>query len=86
MCLVSPWMDNGHIVAFLKKEVCDTDHLLSIVSLWDFDGRLDMISAPQILDVALGLKDLHDKGIVHGDLTEVCASLSGFCCPHFVLA
>ncbi|KAJ7730312.1 kinase-like domain-containing protein, partial [Mycena metata] len=52
MCLVSPWMDNGHIVTFLKKELRDTHHLLSI-----------------ILDVALGLRDLHDKGIVHGDLT-----------------
>ncbi|KAJ7464304.1 kinase-like domain-containing protein [Mycena galericulata] len=52
MCLVSPWMDNGHVVAFLKKELHDTDYLLSI-----------------ILDVALGLKELHDQGIVHGDLT-----------------
>ncbi|KAJ7688621.1 kinase-like domain-containing protein [Mycena rosella] len=51
LCLVSPWMENGHIRAFLKKESCDTDHLLSL-----------------ILDIALGLEQLHEKGIVHGDL------------------
>ncbi|KAJ7688617.1 kinase-like domain-containing protein [Mycena rosella] len=51
LCLVSPWMENGHIRAFLKKESCDSDHLLSL-----------------ILDIALGLKHLHDEDIVHGDL------------------
>ncbi|KAJ7656390.1 kinase-like domain-containing protein [Mycena polygramma] len=51
LSLVSPWMENGHIRAFLKKEKCDTERLLSF-----------------ILDVALGLEHLHDKGVVHGDL------------------
>ncbi|KAJ7920007.1 kinase-like domain-containing protein, partial [Mycena leptocephala] len=31
LCLVSPWMENGHIRAFLKKESCDTDCLLSFI-------------------------------------------------------
>ncbi|KAJ7606526.1 kinase-like domain-containing protein [Roridomyces roridus] len=51
LCLVSPWMDNGHLRAFLKKGSCETDRLLSL-----------------ILDVALGLAHLHEKGVVHGDL------------------
>ncbi|KAJ6470341.1 kinase-like protein, partial [Mycena sanguinolenta] len=51
ICLVSPWMENGHIRAFLKKESLDTDRLLSL-----------------ILDIALGLEHLHDKGVVHGDM------------------
>ncbi|KAJ7843299.1 kinase-like domain-containing protein [Mycena leptocephala] len=31
LCLVSPWMENGHIRAFLKKETYDTDSLLSLI-------------------------------------------------------
>ncbi|KAJ7018999.1 kinase-like domain-containing protein [Mycena alexandri] len=31
LCLVSPWMDNGHIRAFLKKKMYCTDCLLSLI-------------------------------------------------------
>ncbi|KAJ7913692.1 kinase-like domain-containing protein [Mycena leptocephala] len=31
LCLVSPWMENGHIRAWLKKETYDTDCLLSLI-------------------------------------------------------
>ncbi|KAJ7483070.1 kinase-like domain-containing protein, partial [Mycena galericulata] len=31
LCLVSPWMENGHIRAFLKRESYDTDGLLSLI-------------------------------------------------------
>ncbi|KAJ7670949.1 kinase-like domain-containing protein, partial [Mycena rosella] len=51
LCLVSPWMEHGHIRAFLKKEPYDIDQLLSF-----------------ILDIALGLKHLHENNVVHGDL------------------
>ncbi|KAJ6464621.1 kinase-like domain-containing protein [Mycena vitilis] len=51
LSLVSPWMEDGDIWAFLKKEKCDTDCLLSF-----------------ILDVALGLEHLHERGAVHSDL------------------
>ncbi|KAJ7795792.1 kinase-like domain-containing protein [Mycena olivaceomarginata] len=50
LCLVSPWMSNGHIIAFLKNAPPDTDR----VSL--------------MLDVAMGVKYLHENRIVHGDL------------------
>ncbi|KAJ7740618.1 kinase-like domain-containing protein [Mycena metata] len=31
LCLVSPWMENGHMRAFLKKRLYDTDYLLSLI-------------------------------------------------------
>ncbi|KAJ7169048.1 kinase-like domain-containing protein [Mycena crocata] len=31
LCLVSPWMENGDIVAFLKREACGTDQLFSFI-------------------------------------------------------
>ncbi|KAJ7651063.1 kinase-like domain-containing protein [Roridomyces roridus] len=31
LCLVSPWMENGHIRGFLKKQICETDRLLSLI-------------------------------------------------------
>ncbi|KAJ7827002.1 kinase-like domain-containing protein [Mycena olivaceomarginata] len=50
LCLVSPWMSNGHIIEFLRNAPPDTDR----VSL--------------MLDVAMGVKYLHENRIVHGDL------------------
>ncbi|KAJ7646878.1 hypothetical protein FB45DRAFT_734384 [Roridomyces roridus] len=32
LCLVSPWMENGQLRAFLNNRSCDTDRLLSLVS------------------------------------------------------
>ncbi|KAJ7651247.1 kinase-like domain-containing protein, partial [Roridomyces roridus] len=54
LCLVSPWMENGHIGNFMKTQqvaACDIDKLLSL-----------------ILDIALGLEYLHKREIIHGDL------------------
>ncbi|KAJ6507791.1 kinase-like domain-containing protein [Mycena vitilis] len=31
LCLVSPWMESGHIRAFLKREMCDTNRRLSFI-------------------------------------------------------
>ncbi|KAJ7646736.1 kinase-like domain-containing protein, partial [Roridomyces roridus] len=31
ICLVSPWMENGHIHGFLKKHPCNRDRLLSLI-------------------------------------------------------
>ncbi|KAJ7785401.1 kinase-like domain-containing protein, partial [Mycena olivaceomarginata] len=55
LCLVSPWMENGNIMEFLR-----------------FDRR-HSIRLSLILDVALGLKYLHEINIVHGDLKGVSA-------------
>ncbi|KAF8207498.1 kinase-like domain-containing protein, partial [Mycena galopus ATCC 62051] len=51
LCLVSPWMEAGHIMKFIST----TEPT--------FEERLSLI-----LDVALGLKYLHEQSIVHGDL------------------
>ncbi|KAJ7901599.1 hypothetical protein B0H13DRAFT_2663935 [Mycena leptocephala] len=53
LCLVSPWMENGNLQAFLREsqDSYSADRLIS----W-------------ILDVALGLRYLHNEHVVHGDL------------------
>ncbi|KAF7346610.1 Protein kinase domain-containing protein [Mycena sanguinolenta] len=53
LCLVSPWMENGDMQTFLKNCPCDINHRISFAS---------------IMDVASGVKHLHEKDVVHGDL------------------
>ncbi|KAJ6479137.1 kinase-like domain-containing protein [Mycena sanguinolenta] len=31
ICLVSPWMENGHILAFLRRQACETNYRLSLI-------------------------------------------------------
>ncbi|KAG2060086.1 kinase-like protein, partial [Suillus hirtellus] len=50
--LVTPWMENGSLDDYLKRE-----------DVFNSDSTL------QVREVAAGLEYLHDKGIVHGDLT-----------------
>ncbi|KAJ7651257.1 kinase-like domain-containing protein [Roridomyces roridus] len=52
LCLVSPWMENRHIRKFLQK--LETCETGKGLSL--------------ILDIALGLQYIHERGIIHGDL------------------
>ncbi|KAG2340783.1 kinase-like protein, partial [Suillus weaverae] len=51
---VSPWMKNGTLHDYLKREVG-----------LSWERKLSMVR-----EVAAGLQYLHDKGIVHGDITE----------------
>ncbi|KAF8145044.1 kinase-like protein, partial [Mycena galopus ATCC 62051] len=52
LCLISPWMENGHVMQFLKKN----------------PGLAKQNRLSLRLDVAFGIRQLHQHKIVHGDL------------------
>ncbi|KAG1853471.1 kinase-like domain-containing protein [Suillus subalutaceus] len=51
--LVSPWMENGSLDSYLKQECVPS--------------KAEILR--MLRQIAAGLKYLHDKGVVHGDLT-----------------
>ncbi|KAK1234510.1 hypothetical protein PQX77_002284 [Marasmius sp. AFHP31] len=54
LCLISPWMEKGNLVQFLKRTKReDVDHCMKHLKVYD---------------VASGLAYLHKKKIIHGDL------------------
>ncbi|KAK1216073.1 hypothetical protein PQX77_021304 [Marasmius sp. AFHP31] len=55
LCLISPWMDNGNLVEFLKATKREDVHHYTLV------GGL-------VYDLTSGLAYLHSRKIVHGDL------------------
>ncbi|KAG1733169.1 kinase-like domain-containing protein [Suillus occidentalis] len=59
--LVSLWMENGELEGYLKREVG-----------LSWERKLSMVR-----DVAAGLQYLHDKDIVHGNLTALDVLVSG---------
>ncbi|KAJ8085104.1 serine/threonine protein kinase, AGC [Marasmius tenuissimus] len=65
-CLVSPWMANGDIIGFLKRNP-GHDRLASVGFEVSMIG-LDSISLVQVLEISAGMAYLHECGIVHGDI------------------
>ena len=74
-CLISPWMNNGPIMEYIR----DNHHInpLELVCM-NWQSRVILLltyrGSPQLKDVANGLDFLHSKDLVHGDLRVVCSS------------
>jgi hypothetical protein len=69
--LISPWMENGNVMEYLSRNpsLSATDRL-SLVSTYTKSLVDYHMSAPQILETALGLEYLQSH-VVHGDLKGV---------------
>ena len=70
-----------HVTNFLTK--IKLLHLLVPVS--SPHSFVPLIWSFQILDIAIGLKNLHDFDIIHGDLRAVCDVLSHHSSQSFIL-
>ncbi|KAF7975172.1 hypothetical protein HWV62_10363 [Athelia sp. TMB] len=66
--MVSLWMENGNLDAYLKKHSLQTAGLLKLVSISTFHAN-NFAYSPQLCDVVAGLEYLHSEDIIHGDLT-----------------
>jgi serine/threonine protein kinase len=79
-CLVSPWMKNGNVMAFL--ETYPDFNRSSLVNYHSFLGKWCSEIILQVRDIASGLKYLHnlDPPVVHGDIKGVSMTIiiSGF--------
>jgi serine/threonine protein kinase len=71
-------MSNGHIIEFLKNAPPDTDRV-SLVGTFSNNTFECLTIMRQMLDVAMGVKYLHENRIVHGDLKGVRLPLSSPC-------
>ncbi|KAJ7139294.1 kinase-like domain-containing protein [Mycena epipterygia] len=58
LCLVSPWMEHGHLLQFLRNAPSTFDRVPLVGIFW----------LVYILDVSMGLEYLHANRVVHGDL------------------
>jgi hypothetical protein len=68
---------------FVLQEWCNLGTLHSVALEWQIsgDGDLQMFERLSLLvDAARGLKYLHSKDIIHGDLVRICSSLTPVCC------
>jgi hypothetical protein len=67
---VSPWMDNGNIRDYVRKNPdADRMRLLGEVASGAYNVYLVLSHWP--LSITLGMEFLHENGIVHGDLCGV---------------
>jgi serine/threonine protein kinase len=71
-CLVSEWMDNGTVMAYLRSHA--TISRIPLVRLsWTSGNGLIVYSVMQMLDVANGLMYMHKLDLVHCNMKSVCS-------------
>ena len=68
--LISEWMENGNVIAYLAKNasVDRVEVVRTFLWIWH-DTRIDVLD--QAKGVALGLEYIHGEGVVHSDLKGV---------------
>jgi len=70
LCVVSPWMPDGHLLQYINKNPVASR--VSIVSVHDvYDNEYTELNAHKMLGVVDGLSYLHLNYVVHGDLKGV---------------
>ncbi|KAJ8089224.1 hypothetical protein PM082_014472 [Marasmius tenuissimus] len=71
LCLVSPWMERGNLVEFMREspELVDPSILVTIFRISQYST--ERWAFEQAYDVASGLSHLHNMKIIHGDLKGV---------------
>jgi serine/threonine protein kinase len=75
MCMVSPWMQHGTIIAHLESTNPTANHTLRLVSVgWASMTKLMAEDCQKLCQVSEGLEYLHSKKIIHGDLRGVSNS------------
>jgi serine/threonine protein kinase len=70
LCVVSPWMPDGHLLQYLKKY--PGAPRVSIVSVHGvYDNEFTELDTHKMLGAVDGLSYLHFNDVVHGDLKGV---------------
>jgi len=75
-CLVSPWIDNGHVHQYLSRNP-DADRVLLVKNIHIFNVIADSRISTKVLDVTEGIRYLHKEGVIHGDLKGVSYPIPG---------
>ena len=68
ICFVSPWMANGDIISFLRRNP-HHDRLRSVGSLYAQGSQY--ANTYKICEISAGLEYLHSVEVVHGDIKGV---------------
>lgn len=72
-CLVSHWMENGNIIQYLRERAPDAHRIPNLVRSFRCLHRIysNCNRSIQLFDIAQGLRYLHGKNVIHGDLKAV---------------